>query len=355
MTDFPFGVIEGFYGRAWSWEARRDAVGFLHSQGFDTYIYAPKSDRRLRRGWRDRHDAAVFEALRALRVECRARGIRFGIGFSPWGLQAEYGARDRADLRRKLEHLNQLDCDILCILFDDMPGAIADLAQRQAAIVEDIQAHSNARRFLMCPTYYSFDPQLERLFGPMPSDYLETLGAELPAEVGIFWTGSLVLAPGFSREDIAAVAPRIGRKPVLWDNYPVNDGRRISRFLHLLPVRGRPWQLREWCGGHLANPMNQPCLSRAPLASLAHSYRLREAYEPERFWRETLVELMGAELAARLLRDVELFQHGGLDRIDERERALLRADYERIAHPAAREIVDWLNEFYQFDPECLND
>lgn len=355
VTEFPCGVIEGFYGRAWSWSARREAVRFLSHQGLDTYVYAPKSDRQLRRAWRELHDTSDFDALLALRATCREQGIRFGIGFSPWGLQNAYTASDRAALRRKFEHINQLDCDLLCILFDDMPGAIADLASRQAAIVEDIQAFSNARRFAMCPTYYSFDPQLERLFGPMPHDYLETLGASLQPRVDVFWTGSLVLAPGFSRADIEPVAARIGRKPLLWDNYPVNDGRKISRFLHLLPVRNRPARLRDWCAGHLANPMNQPLLSQLPLASLAHSYRSGDAYDPEHFWRTEIASLVGSELAVLLQRDVARFQHEGLDRLDVRERAALRVDYERVAHPAAREVIDWLEEFYQFDPECLND
>lgn len=355
MTEFPCGIIEGFYGRPWSWGERSDAVRFLQRQGFDTYVYAPKSDRQLRRGWREPHDDATFESLLKLRAECRALGIRFGIGFSPWGLQSAYDAQDRAALRRKFEQLNRLDCDLLCILFDDMPGAIADLAQRQAAIVADIQQCATARRFIVCPTYYSFDPQLEQLFGPMPADYLETLGAALAPATDVFWTGALVLANGFTRADIDAVAQRLGRRPLLWDNYPVNDGRKISRFLHLLPPPGRPWQLREWCAGHLANPMNQPYLSQLPLASLAQSYRRRGDYDPQVFWRDAPAQLFGPELAALLQRDAARFQQAGLDRIDADERAALRAQYRRVAHPAAREICDWLDERYRFDPECLND
>lgn len=355
MAHYPCGIIEGFYGRAWSWEARHDAVRFLSEQGFDCYVYAPKSDRQLRRAWRESHDRATFSALLELRAVCRALGIQFGIGFSPWGLQSDYREEDRAALRRKLEHLNQLDCDWLCILFDDMPGAIADLAPRQAQIVADIQVFSTARRFIMCPTYYSFDPQLERLFGPMPADYLETLGRALNPEVGVFWTGALVLSPQFTREDIDTVASRLGRKPVLWDNYPVNDGRKISRFLHLLPVRGRPRALRDWCGGHLANPMNQAWLSRLPLTSLAQSYRAGEHYDADAFWREASDTLMGPALGSLLRRDVQRFQGEGLDQIDAGERARLRAEYASIEHPAAREVCDWLDECYQFDPECLND
>ncbi|HET8710333.1 MAG TPA: beta-N-acetylglucosaminidase domain-containing protein, partial [Spongiibacteraceae bacterium] len=260
MPDFLCGVIEGFYGRVWSWSARRTMIEFLRQQQFNAYVYAPKADSFLRGEWRRQHDAQTFTELLALRAHCRDHAIQFGVGLSPAGLQEAYTAQDRALLEEKIAHLNQLDGDVLCILFDDMPGAIADLAQRQVAITKDIMAMSSARRFVICPSYYSFDPVLEQIFGAMPVRYLESIGELLPEEVDIFWTGPSVLSPGYSQGDIEAITARIGRKPMLWDNYPVNDGKKISRFLHLLPVHNRPPQLREWCSGHLANPMNQPLL-----------------------------------------------------------------------------------------------
>jgi hyaluronoglucosaminidase len=353
MSEFLCGVIEGLYGRTWPWPTRHAMLKFLQEQQLNTYIYAPKADRQLRAAWRESHTSDDFAQLLALRDSCRSRALQFGIGFSPWGLQSGYSAADRVALRKKIRDLNRLDSDIFCILFDDMPGTIDDLAARQCAIVADVLAVCNARRVLVCPTYYSFDPVLEQLFGAMPARYLETLGAGLAARVDVLWTGALVLSPGFSRADIDAVGARLGRKPVLWDNYPVNDGRRISRFLHLLPVRNRPWQLSEWCNGHLANPMNQAFLSQLPLASLAQSYRLRDAYDPEQFWRIESTVLFGAELAALLRRDVELFQRQGLDQLSTRQRESLCEDYRRIDHPAAAEVVDWLNEGYRFDPKCL--
>lgn len=351
-ADFLCGVIEGFYGRAWPWPLRRVMIEFLQQQQFNAYVYAPKADRYLRREWRRRHPEADFAELLALRAHCREHRIQFGIGFSPWGLQDAYSAGDRAALQQKFNELNGLDSDVLCILFDDMPGAVDDLAQRQAEIVNDIMTMSSARRFVVCPTYYSFDPVLEQVFGAMPARYLEMLGELLPSAVDVFWTGPLVVSPGYAAGDIAAVTARIGRKPLLWDNYPVNDGKRISRFLHLLPVRDRPRQLQQWCSGHLANPMNQPLLSQLPLASLSQNYR-DEHYDPEQFWRERVEQYVDANLAALLRRDAECFQQRGLDTLSDSERRALIEDYRRVAHPAAAEVIDWLQEGYRFDPECL--
>lgn len=355
VSEFLLGAIEGFYGRVWSWETRAAMIDFLAREQFNSYVYAPKADRRLRREWREDYAAHEFAPLLKLREHCRDRGVQFGIGFSPWGLQTAYGAGERAQLQKKFAQLRELECDVLCVLFDDMPGSVAGLAERQAAIVADIADAANAPRIAMCPTYYSFDPQLEKLFGAMPADYLQTLGKCLPQSVDIFWTGPLVVSPGFSRGDIAAIADRIDRKPLLWDNYPVNDGRKISRFLHLLPFRNRPPQLREWCSGHFANPMNQAFLSQLPLASLARSYRAGAEFSAERFWNEGIDALLGAQLANLLRRDVERFQTAGLDRLSADERASLIDEYARSGSSAAAEVIGWLREEYRFDPECLND
>lgn len=351
---FTRGVIEGFYGRVWPWAERLAMIDFLAAHGFGAYIYAPKADAALRRGWRRPHADDHFDALLALRAHCRHRGVAFGIGFSPWGLQDSYTAADRAALRQKFAHLNQLDADWVCVLFDDMPGDFAKLAQRQIAITGDIATLSGAPHLAMCPTYYSFDPILEQLFGAMPPRYLDDLGIGLDPACEVFWTGSHVLAPGFARADIDAIATHIRRKPTLWDNYPVNDGRKSSRFLHLLPVRQRPAQLADWCAGHFANPMNQPQASRLPLASLAASYT-DAAYTPEGFWQQQLAALDDRALAALLARDAERFQQRGLDAIAADERTLLAMEYRRHGTPLALEIADWLDELYRFDAACLND
>ncbi|MDR2213991.1 MAG: beta-N-acetylglucosaminidase domain-containing protein, partial [Pseudomonadales bacterium] len=49
--DYPFGVIEGYFGRQWNWDCRRDYAAFLRAQGFNAYVYAPKNDIYLRKAW----------------------------------------------------------------------------------------------------------------------------------------------------------------------------------------------------------------------------------------------------------------------------------------------------------------
>ena len=62
----PLGIIEGFFGRPWSWAERADAVRFLRPHGYSFYLYAPKADPWLRRRWQEPHPAAEMEALAEL-------------------------------------------------------------------------------------------------------------------------------------------------------------------------------------------------------------------------------------------------------------------------------------------------
>src|SRR6185437_4451757 len=68
------GIIEGYYGTPWSWDARARVIATLKPHGYAFYIYAPKADAFLRKRWRESHPAESAAALRAVSQRCRAMG-----------------------------------------------------------------------------------------------------------------------------------------------------------------------------------------------------------------------------------------------------------------------------------------
>ena len=248
------GVIEGFFGNAWGFTARRDMAGFLSRAGYHFYLYAPKSDPWLRRRWREPLPDGLQAELSALATTCRSLGLAFGVGLTPFEVFLDYDAAAREQLRAKVRQLNELGCEMLCILFDDMRGEVPRLAQLQARIVTDITGWSDARRHLFCPTYYSFDPLLARVFGAPPPGYLEDIGRLIDPDIGMFWTGEEVCAREYSPAHLQRVGEQMCRKPVLWDNYPVNDGPRMSPYLFVRSVTGRPASIRPCLAAHAVNP-----------------------------------------------------------------------------------------------------
>ncbi|MCX2981369.1 hyaluronidase [Halieaceae bacterium IMCC14734] len=343
---FLTGIVEGFYGRQWSWQARRDYAPLLTQWGLNSYLYCPKGDPYLRRDWWRPWPRLEQQELASLAGHYRSAGLNFGVGLSPYALYQHYGDQERRRLREKLARIDELGVNVLAILFDDMPGDCPDLALRQAEILTDVQRWSHAQHLLMCPTYYSYDAQLESYFGKMPAHYWEELGATVPAEIAIMWTGNEVCAKRVVASDVTEITSMLRRPPLLWDNYPVNDGAKASQFLHLQPLPERDPGLHEALSGHFCNPMNQAYLSQFPLAGLAQLYG---GPEPK------LEDYFAEDLSRQLALDRPLFEHQGLQLIGAEQRLALAAVYRAMADPAAAEIADWLAGDYQFDPACLTD
>ena len=290
----------------------------------------------------------------ALSAHCRSLGVRFGVGLSPFELYRDFGDAAKADLARKLAWLDAIGVDDLGVLFDDMRGDLPDLARSQADILHWIAERTAASRVIVCPTYYTDDPVLDRFFGQRPADYLETLGAALDPAIGVFWTGEEVCSAEYSPGHLARVAGQLRRKPVLWDNYPVNDGPRMSNFLHLRAMTGRPATIGAHLSGHAVNPALQPTLSRIPALTLAASYRDGEAYQYGQAFRAAADIVLGPDLAAHVQGHLGLLQDTGLSRMgDAVER--LRARYAAFDHPGAREIVAFLNGRYAITRQMMMD
>lgn len=357
MGEFNLAVIEGFFGVSWPWEMRHDYARSLRRLGFDAYIYAPKDDKYLRRAWTEHWPDPQLDSLKQLANELHRHDVRFGIGLSPFEAYKDYSADTRRRLIDKVRLIEQeLSPDIFCVLFDDMRGDTPQLASTQLRMIDDVAASTSARRIIMCPTYYSTDPVLERVFGAMPADYLETLGRSLDPRVDIFWTGPKVCSTEYPRQHLEEVAAKINRRPFLWDNYPVNDSRAMSAFLHLRAFTNRPGELRHLLAGHAANPMKQPALSEIPLATLPMSYAHGEDYDPVEAWRIAARRACGETLAQLIEEDLPLLQDVGLEQLSAEQREHLETRYRpHAAQPAAREIIDWLNGGYAFDPACLTD
>lgn len=79
------GLIEGRFGRAWTWEQRTQVLHILAGNGYRFYHYGRKADRWLRREWRTPHPPEEAAALAAFARECRQLGVRFGIALPPVG------------------------------------------------------------------------------------------------------------------------------------------------------------------------------------------------------------------------------------------------------------------------------
>ena len=341
--EIALGLIEGFYGLPWSPLARGETIAFLAPHGYGFYIYAPKADAYLRKRWREPFPDEDTRHLGAVSERCRSLGVRFGVGLSPFEIYRSFDGAAKHDLARKLAELDDIGVDDLAILFDDMRGDLPGLAHSQIEILDWIGSRTRASRLIFCPTYYSDDPVLERVFGAMPADYLEDLGTGLDPSIDIFWTGEEVCSRAYGVHHLERVAHALRRAPTIWDNYPVNDGPVMSLSLHLRAFTGRPAEMAGVIRGHAVNPANQAVLSRIPALTLAESYRKGAAYDYGAALARAAETVLGPDLAARVRGDLAQMQDAGLDRMGAKAKARLRERYAAFDHPGAREIVAWLD------------
>jgi hyaluronoglucosaminidase len=347
------GLIEGYYGRPWTWEEREGQADFLKRHGYGFYLYAPKADAFLRKRWREPWPEQTQSALERFAARCRGLGLRFGVGLSPFELYLDFNDAAKESLARRLADFAALGVEDLGIFFDDMRGDVPALAATQIQILHWIAERAPGKRIIFCPTYYSDDVQLDRGFGVRPPGYLEALGAGLDPAIEIFWTGEEVCSREYSPGHLDRVGEAIRRKPILWDNYPVNDGPRMSPYLYIRAFTGRPASIGSSLAAHAVNPALQPVLSRIPLASLAESYRLGDAYQYGEAFARAAAEVLGPELAVLVQRHLLTLQEAGLDRLEDETKTRLRERYARFDHPGAREILKWLDGGYTMTREMV--
>jgi hypothetical protein len=342
----PLGIVEGYFGKPWSWDERAHVVRTLAPHGYSRFIYAPKGDAHLRRDWTVPHDPSEAAAIGSFAKLCQQLGVEFGIGLTPFELHADWNAAGRRKLIERTGRLLDLGPVHIALLFDDMRGDFEDLAAVQADMAAAV-AETHQVRMSICPSYYSDDPVLDRVFGHRPKNYLQDLGRGLPDEVGLFWTGPEVCSREISVGHMDRVARQMGRKPLLWDNYPVNDGPRMSNHLHLRGFTGRSG-IGALCAGHFINPALQPNLSLLPAVTLAMAYRQGDTYDYLAATHAAAALLYPKDVGDALMADLLSLQDAGRERLN-RERLLQK--YAAFDHPAAQEVRQFLQGYYSTSAE----
>lgn len=350
--QIPIGIIEGFFGRSWNHASRKEYAKFLAQNQFDFYIYAPKDDICLRRQWQSNWPKEKQIELHDLRQTFAENSVNFGIGLSPLEIWRDTQDQHFSQYKNRIQQINDLSPDILCILFDDMRGDLPELAKIQTELVHIAAETSNASKIIFCPSYYSTDPILEKVFGKMPINYWQDLGKNLDPSIDIFWTGEKVCSEFYTSAHLTNIESIFQRKVFLWDNYPVNDGAIKSQRLHLMPFHASHQSLQHYVNGHAANPMNQAQLSKIPLTSLSLAYQKITDTQTEKIF----MDIAGKELGQELFKDALFFQTSGLKDLDAVQKQTYIQTYERfIDNPLAVEVIDWLKGQYAFDPACLTE
>ncbi|KAH8306245.1 hypothetical protein KR018_005071 [Drosophila ironensis] len=327
--QFICGVIEGFYGRPWTTEQRKDLFRKLKSLGMDSYMYAPKDDYKHRAFWRELYTVEEADHLSSLIAAAKEAGIVFYYALSP-GLDMTYSnQKEISTLKRKLDQVSQFGCEAYALLFDDIESELSKadkevfqtFANAHVSVTNEIYAHLGSRKFLFCPTQYCASRAVPTV---QESEYLNTLGSKLNNEIDILWTGDKVISKTISLESIQEISEVLRRPPCIWDNLHANDYDQKRVFLG--PYVGRSPELIPHLRGVMTNPNCEFNGNFIAIHSLA-------------FWsRCSLDSKMDGSLSA----DIKLETENEDD---------LPAEFlsKNVYHPRValkNAIADWLPEFF---------
>ena len=375
-------ILEGFYGKAWSFKQRQwllqllgsDLNDFLAVHGgklnnpYKRYCYAPKSEASLRAQGQSDWSQQQFRQLDQLIQDAKRHNIEFYIGFSPLGIyELWHQQRQAAEaaLMKRCEQFKRLDIDGIGLFFDDMPASQADSAAVQVAICDFIASQLNLP-IVLCPSYYSFDPILEELFGARPEHYWLTLGHNLPDELDVFWTGDKVISQQYPALSIKPIADQLQRKVTVWDNSGVHDGKKTADFL--------PWQDRfqlselptDYVSGAWLNPANAFSIAMLQLVVSVGVACGGQVISSKR----AVLALIDQRLAAWLDSFIGVFTEQGLSQLSAAEKQHCSDSLSKLLpivkqqhsdNPLLttwldffqQDILSWLDGHFVFDPACL--
>lgn len=345
------GIIEGFFGPPWPMSARADYAAFSKANNLAFYIYAPKQDQNLRKNWRRPHSPEALQALAELSTTYRKHQVPFGIGFSPLDLCYSSAEADLDIFKRRLEGITSLGIDILGLFFDDMQSR-PDLAEKQVRLV-NIAKQMISAKILFCPTFYSYDPILDKVFGERPPNYLKDIGTHIPQGIDIVWTGNNVIPKTIEVDHLQEVTTLLKRPPFLWDNLYANDGPKQCYKLKLTPPKGRAQESIQIAAGWGLNPMNQAYLSKIVLKAFS-IFAHGDICEREAFL-DAIDALHPGHLGKIIKENAIIFTETGLQGITEEKKTNLKKSLWQLEDPAARELLSWLDGDFIVGSECLTD
>lgn len=256
-----FGVVEGFYGRYYSFYERCDLIKFLAELGLNTYVYAPKSDPYHRIEYYKEYPLNILKEFETLNNLAHKYRINFNYALSP-------GANPTLKLIvKKINTMIKIGIKYFSLLYDDIEINLntknASIQGQTANEVYKIVKQNNAMGMLFfCPTQYC---------GFEKTEYILTIAERLHPNIKIFWTGPSVVSKKINEKDVEQITELIHRPPLIWDNIYAND--YIPGIILKSPYKNRAPGILKKVSGILINPMNQYLQSKPLLYSASKFFK----------------------------------------------------------------------------------
>jgi hypothetical protein len=322
-TRLGVGIVEGFYGRPFDFDARARAIALLAEQGLSLYLVAPKDGPKHRARWTEALSPSEHEELAELVRLGKALGVRVGYGLAPetwwpggerWLTNEVAGpAWSRFDAR--VRELASLGLETLVLQFDDtwstvLPswsgrGPVHALAASRARALLAERAGERTFVGVVPAVYHRRAQHLDR----GARRYLARF-AELAPGVPLAWTGPRIFSRWIDATELSRLGALTGTTPWLWSNALVNDwaplatgatlGLRGREKLSFGPIESLSSEALELASGVALNAAREPTLFGVGIVCLGELARAGRSYDPRAAHARALGRVFGSGEAARV-------------------------------------------------------
>ncbi len=320
------GLIEGFYGYAYSVTVKKDLMRFMMRHKMNTYMYGVKGDPYHAGYWKDAYPTSITaeqekngyltqDMLKELAEESHKTKVNFIWAIHP-GNEFLGSNSVVSDIMKKFEMMYDLGLRQFAVFVDDVsiPNSQEgyDLnAQRVTDIQRSIEEKWNKSYTSPSDTVkpLHFVPQIYcNSFAGSAQQYADffTALAATPQNVTIYTTGQGVWSVP-NAGDLASPKSYLGRDVAWWWNYPCNDNAdgqiypmdMYSNFYDMPAVGNNatlPANL-ENCRGIISNPMQEGEVAKIPLFSVADYAWNNSGFNNMESWSASFKAIVGEQYA----------------------------------------------------------
>ena len=322
------GIIEGFYGKPYSGEVRKDLLRFMMRYKMNCYVYGPKSDpyhsgngtytpypteltaTQKASGFVTQQDLKSFTDV--------AHETKVSV---VWAIHPGNAFIDNDDTNTKImgkfEAMYNLGFRQFAVFVDDVniPSNKSGMdltASRITDLQHRIESKWNTPGADPTDTVKAlrFTPQIycRRFAGPEEqfNNFFQSLSS-MPANVTVYYTGGAVWSVP-NNDDLNTVQNQFGRNVIWWWNYPCNDNGTGPSEIYPLDMKSNfvdmpnvtdnstiASELTASNQGILCNPMEQGSASRTPVFSAGDYSWNNKAFNNTQSWEASFKALFPGE------------------------------------------------------------
>jgi hyaluronoglucosaminidase len=323
------GIIEGFYGKPYSCEVRKDLLRFMMRNKMNCYVYGPKSDVYHSGKWAEAYPTELTETqrtsgyvtqqdLKEFTSVARQTKVSVVWAIHPGdSLLEESNVVDR--IVGKFAKMYDLGFRQFAVFADDVSIPSDQSGMKLTATrISDIQKAMESRwnvegaapadtikplRFtpqIYCRNYAASAWQFNTFFKAL---------AEMPSNVTVYYTGAGVWSVP-NNNDLNTVQNQFGRNVIWWWNYPCNDNGTgpseiypmdmYSNFVDMPNVTSSSRLNSELTAsnqGILCNPMEQGSAARTALFSAGDYSWNNKSFNNSKSWEASFKALFPGRTA----------------------------------------------------------